>query len=249
MPDRQEYPRPKPWHEHAAAAPTSRWKRMIFKWDWRFQWVAHYLSRAALLDVAVNLGKLSALVAIVAYIYEYPDRIKQKHYQAWQVINTAQGKGGNGGRIEALQELNEDHQDLVGVNASGAFLQGVRLKKAILSRADLHAADLRDAVLWHAHLENSELDSANFRGADLRGTWLHGANLSEADLVGADLNGAHLDAANLEGSDLRNADLKGITWTQLKSVAEANVYGVREAPAGFVAWALAHGAVSKREEE
>jgi hypothetical protein len=249
MPDRQEYPRPKPWPEHAAAAPNSRWKKVIFKLDWRFQWVAHYLSRAALLDVAVNLGKMSTLVAVIAYIHEYPDHIKQKHYQAWQVINTAQSKGGNGGRIEALQELNEDHQDLVGVDASGAFLQGVRLKQAALSRADLHDADLRDAVLWRAHLENSELESANFRGADLQGAWLNGANLSQADLVGADLNDAHLDAADLEGADLRNADLKGITWSHVKSMRGANVYGVRNAPDGFVVWALAHGAVSMREQE
>jgi hypothetical protein len=27
---------------------------------------------------------------------EAGDRKKQKHYQAWQVINTAQGKGGSG---------------------------------------------------------------------------------------------------------------------------------------------------------
>jgi hypothetical protein len=222
---------------------------MIFKLDWRFQWIAHYLSRAALLDVAVNLGKLSTLVAVFAYIYEYPDRMKQKHYEAWQVINTAQSKGGSGGRIEAMQQLNEDHQDLVGVDVSGAFLQGVRLKKAVLSRADFHAADLRNAVLWHAHLENSDLESANFRGADLRGTWLEGANLTQADLVGADLSGARLDGVDLEGTDLRNADLKGITWTRLKSVAEANVYGIHNAPTGFLDWALTHGAVSKREEE
>jgi hypothetical protein len=249
MPDRQEYPRPKPWPEHAATAPASRWKKVIFKWDWRFQWIAHYLSRAALLDVVVNLGKLSTLVAVIAYIHEYPDRIKQKHYQAWQVINTAQGKGGNGGRIEALQELNEDHQHLVGVDASGAFLQGVRLKNANLSRADFHAADLRDAVLLHAHLERSDLESANFRGADLGGTWLGNANLSEADMVGADLSGAHLEGVDLEGADLRNANLKGVSWNNLKSVKGANLYGVQDAPSGFVNWAMTHGAVSQREDE
>jgi len=249
MPDRQEYPRPKPWPEHAVAAPASPWKKMLFKWDWRFQWVAHYLSRAALLDVAVNLGKLSALVAIISYIYEYPDRIKQKHYQAWQVINTAQGKGGSGGRIEALQELNEDHQDLVGVNVSEAFMQGIRLHKAVLSRADFHASDLRDAVLERSHLENAELAYTNFRRANLRETLLQGANLSQADLVDADLSGAHLDGADLEGADLRNTSLKGITWTRIRSTKDANVYGVRDAPAGFVNWALANGAVSKREDE
>jgi len=60
--------------------------------------------------------------------------VKQKHYQAWQVVNTAQGKGGSGGRIEALQELDQDGVPLVGVYVAGASLQGVRLPKAGLNR-------------------------------------------------------------------------------------------------------------------
>ncbi len=39
-------------------------------------------------------------MAVIFYFSESGDRLKQKHYQAWQVINTAQGKGGSGGRIE-----------------------------------------------------------------------------------------------------------------------------------------------------
>src|SRR6266699_3248514 len=71
--------------------------------------------------------------------FDWPDRQKQKHYQAWQVINTAQGKGGSGGRIEALHELNEDRVPLVGVNVSSSFLQGLKLKDASLVRADFSA--------------------------------------------------------------------------------------------------------------
>ena len=55
---------------------------------------------------------------------ESKDRIKQKHYQAWQVINSAQGKGGSSGRIDALEELHQDGVLLVGVDVSDAFLQG-----------------------------------------------------------------------------------------------------------------------------
>src|SRR5437867_1787758 len=31
---------------------------------------------------------------------------KASNYQAWTVVNSAQGKGGSGGRIDALQDLN-----------------------------------------------------------------------------------------------------------------------------------------------
>ena len=55
------------------------------------------------------------LLAVVSYFSESKDRIKQKHYQAWQVINSAQGKGGSGGRIDALEELHADGVPLVGV--------------------------------------------------------------------------------------------------------------------------------------
>ena len=55
-------------------------------------------------------GDFLGIGAVIFYFTESGDRRKQKHYHAWQVINTAQGKNGSGGRIEALQELNEDHQ-------------------------------------------------------------------------------------------------------------------------------------------
>ena len=92
------------------------------------------------------------MVAIIFYFSEAGDRKKQKHYQAWQVINTAQGKGGSRGRIEALQELNMDRIPLVGVDASGSFLQGVQLPRANLLRCDVHAAALRESNLQSSNL-------------------------------------------------------------------------------------------------
>ena len=70
------------------------------------------------------------LIAVIFYFADSGNRRKQKHYQAWPVINTAQGKGGSGGRIEALQELNADHVSLIGIEASGAFLQGLSIRRA-----------------------------------------------------------------------------------------------------------------------
>ena len=126
MPIRLHRKRPAPWSlrrqtfQHAWAAPL-----LAFEWFW--EWIAYILSNWAFLEVLEYLGSFSILIAVIFYFSESGDRLKQKHYQAWQVINTAQGKGGNGGRIEALQELNADGVPLVGVNASGAFLQGVVL--------------------------------------------------------------------------------------------------------------------------
>jgi len=184
------------------------------------------------------------LVAVIFYFAESGDRRKQKHYQAWQVINTAQGKGGSGGRIEALQELNDDRQPLVGLDAAGAFLQGVRLDGANLLRCNLEAADLRDSHLAAAELQYANLRVANFRSGDLHLAHLRDASLQDADLVGASLAGADLGSADLEDADLRNTDLAGTLWRDIKSIQGANIYGVRHPPDGFLPWALEHGAKS-----
>ena len=65
----------------------------------------------------------------------------------------------------------------------------------------------------------------------------------DIDLVGASLENANLQGADLSSADLRSASLKNINWKQIKSIAKANIAGVRGAPEGFLQWALAHGAL------
>lgn len=214
--------------------------------EWAFEWIAYGLSRWSFLEVLEYLGSLSILVGIIFYFSETGDRIKQRHYQAWQVINTAQGKGGSGGRIEALQELNADKVPLVGVNVASAFLQGVHLERANLLRADLSAADLRGSALRRADLTFANLQSTNLRGSDLENATLASANLTDSDLVGSNLTGAKLDNADLSSADLRNTNLQGIEWQHIAAVKSANVAGVRNAPEGFRQWALKNGAVEMR---
>ena len=129
------------------------------------------------------LGSFSVLVAVIFYFSESGDRLKQKHYQAWQVINTAQGKGGSGGRIEALQELDQDGVPLAGVDVSGAFLQGIRLPRAHLLRADLNAVDARNGDFQAADFTSANLHSGNFRESNLSGSNLRDADLGDADFV------------------------------------------------------------------
>lgn len=216
--------------------------------EYGMEWLAYVLSNWRFLEVLDYLSRFGVLVAVIFYFAEAGDRLKQKHYQAWQVINSAEGKGGNGGRIEAVEELNADGVSLVGVNLSSAFLMGVRLPKARLARADFDGADARHADLTGAAITDASLRSANLRGAKLGGASFAGSALSDVDLTGADLKNADLTGTTLENADLQNSDWEGVRWHSIQTIKGANILGVKNPPTGFVDWALAHGAISRNSE-
>jgi hypothetical protein len=156
-------------------------------------------------------------------------------YQAWQVINSAQGKGGSGGRVEALAALLRNGESLAGITLDDAWLEGVALPRGVLTRASLQ----------NANLARADLSGADLEGADLRGTNLVAADLRGARLRGADVRGARLSAAMLDGADL--ADLVG--WEDIRSLSHASIAALTRAPKGFVAFARAAGAVDAATRE
>jgi Pentapeptide repeats (8 copies) len=234
--------RPEPWSIRRQNL-KSRWTVPLWAFEWFWEWIAYFLGNWSFLEVLEYLGRFGVLIAVVFYFAESGNRLKQKHYQAWQVINTAQGKGGNGGRIEALQELNVDRIPLVGVDVSGAFLQGVHLQSAHLSRSNLSAADLRDSDLSSADMSDANLRSANCRACILRSADLERADLTDSDLVNADLTGADISGGTLANADLRNANLSNLKWRNSPNLKNANIFGVKNAPEGFASYALKQGAV------
>ncbi len=238
----QERQKPEAWQVRRESHGI-KWLRPLYALDWWLAWLAYALSHWVLLEVLEYLGTFSLLIAVVFYFAESGDRLKQKHYQAWQVINTAQGKGGSGGRLEALEELNADHVPLVGVDLSDAFLYGVKLKNAELPRSVFGSADLRNSSFESANLAYADFDSANLRGANLKHANLNHANLQNSDLVGADLSSAQLAGASLDSADLRNANLRGINWRFIKSARLCNLFGITGAPIEFIEWAKRNGAV------
>jgi len=233
--------RPAPWKTRKQSA--QKWLVPFIAIEWTSEWLAFVLSNWSFLEVLEYLSAFSVLVAVIFYFSESGDRIKQRHYQAWQVINTAQGKGGSGGRIEALQELNADKVPLVGVDVSSAFLQGLDLHNANLMRSDFSSADLRDSNLTSVDFTLANLNSANLRSATLDRAKFVQADLRGADMTDSKLAGADFSGATLDDADLRRADLKEIRWQHLKSLKRSNIAGVRNAPEGFVAWAMSNGAV------
>jgi len=190
--------------------------------------------------IAQVLAVVSVIVGVVFFYLESDDRQKAKHYQAWQVINAAQGKPGNGGRVKAMQDLNGDNASLAGVDISNATLRGINLEHA----------NLRDANFSGAHLYEANLSMTHLYKAKLLGAYLYEANLSGADLYDANLAEAELGLANLDGANLGSADLKDIKhWQQIKSIRNANIHDVNNPPDGFIEWAIENGAVRKEMRE
>ena len=243
---RETRQRPLAWRERINTVPS--WSVPFFALEWVWEWLAFLLSRWTFVVLLDYLGSLSVLVAVFFYFHDSDNRVKQRHYQAWQVINTAQGKGGSGGRIEALQELNDDGIALVGVDVSSAFLQGIHLGRARLLRSDFSAADVRNSDFKSADLQDSNLHSANFRQSSFQKASLAGAQIDDADLEGADLSDTDLSGAVFDNSDLRFVVLTNAKWREIEGIDGANVYGIRNAPDGFLEWALQHGAVQMKTD-
>src|SRR5258707_14831501 len=115
--------RPEPWNVRRQGLKRG-WTVPLWAFEWFCEWIAFALSNWSFLEVLEYLSSFGVLIAVIFYFGESGDRLKQKHYQAWQVINTAQGKGGNGGRIENLHELKPAGLSLVVVDCFGRFFPG-----------------------------------------------------------------------------------------------------------------------------
>ncbi len=181
----------------------------------------------AILEILRLLGNTTVLIAVIVFITEEPKRRNTATREAWQVINTASGKSGNGGRKEALEFLNSEpgrnpwlwlkweRQSLGGLEAPRARLYQVKLHNADLAGANLEEADLSESKLQRVYLWEANLRKANLTEADLRGSDLSRANLSGANLANANLEGAKLEKTNLQGAKYTHA---GTTLNTCKEV-------------------------------
>jgi uncharacterized protein YjbI with pentapeptide repeats len=239
-----ENKQPGTWQEWKKKHP--RWRPLwlwIFGWpEWRLERLVYWCQDVAFFEVLEFAGRASVLIALIVWISEASDREKQSHYRAWELINSARGSTGDGGRRDALQDLNKDGVVLSAAPLANAYLSAVQLPNASLINADLTRADLTKADLTRAKLSGTKLTEAKLSGAKLTEADLAGADLRGADLsitylmrrtdlrgdlsitylmVRADLSGANLTDANLTGAtlfraDLRGADLRGADLTRAK---------------------------------
>lgn len=162
--------------------------------------------------VGVLLASVALGIASVQLRSASVDQAKARRYQAWQAINQSQGKPGNGGRVEALEDLNADSISLAGIDlGGGAALEQIRLPGANLRGAKFPRAILKDAVFHSAHLEDVDLSDADLTRVDLRKAILKRSNLQHALLLEADLRGAVLYRTDFRYANLKRADFSGAT--------------------------------------
>lgn len=205
--------------------------------------MAQELDTFSMIDFFANVVKFWQIIIFVFGAYQFwasrrerlaSDKVRNEqaitdsNYQAWQVVNSAQGKGGSGGRIDALANLLKNGQSLAGLNVDGAWLEGI----------DLRGANLQHASFRHANLQGALFDGANLKRVSFEGANLTAASFEGAYFQGAEMNGARLSAANLMKADL--ADLVG--WREIQSISYARLNDIQRAPAGFRDWARQNGA-------
>jgi Pentapeptide repeats (8 copies) len=229
------------------------------------------VARCGIAKAIVFAGQLGIVFALISYVYSCRERKQAKEYQAWQLIVLSHMKSGDAGRKDALEALNADGVSMYGVDVCcNAYLDGIRLVNGRLNRAvfrlarldngDFRRADLRDADFEGARIDGGNFEGADLTGAMLKGAWLRGADLRHAkldrikaqfaDLSDANLEEAIFSRARLRKTDLRHARLAKVTgWESLGDMTLANVYGIIDAPDGFLELAHRKGAVEIEDSE
>jgi len=249
---------PPEWSEFGKGA--SRWMRPFLYVEWLTEHAVARLDRWAFVELVRIVAGLSVVWAGLTYACSADDRRidaerrrKANHYQAWQVINSARGSPGNGGRVDAIHDLYADTQSLQGIDLRHAYLDGLNVPLANFRAAILDSGivDFRngrglDAANLHGNHAriSGELNGANFFEASLEGAVLWGS-LCGVDFRRADLQRARiyarLDWTTFRAADLRNAAI-GLVNDYLPAIQTvdfrgANVFGlhVQRDPAGLVA--------------
>lgn len=185
-------------------------------------------------DLLQILASFGIVWSAIVYITGGDDRRNAANIAAWQVMNAAQGKAGNGGRAEALRVLIDGGEVLANINLDSAWIGF-----ADLSEGYLRGAKMRGVQLYGGNLRNAFLNEADLSEAKLWNVDLRDASLGFVRLKSADLFQANLEGADFASADLTNAELRDIrNWHKIKCFTGANIAGIRRAPAGFREWAI-----------
>lgn len=199
--------KPPPWKLRLHGLENSRFRLLrsigrTLEWfcAWPVYWWATFAWTRLVALVATGVATIWVIFAAFKYTTSGGQRKKQQIYQAWEVINSAVGITGSGGRRQALEDLRALGARLDGVDVAGASLSMVDLDSASLRKGSMGSAFLDSALFRYASSEDvdysrSDLSQADFLGAHLQHADFRGAQASRAMFEGADLTGARFELA------------------------------------------------------
>jgi uncharacterized protein YjbI with pentapeptide repeats len=207
----------------------SFWSQTRKQFDKFSDWLKTSNSAANVIRVAEVLGKLTIFVGIITFIVETPERSRERHYQAWQLLNGATGHRGEAGRSIALDVLIRDHQEIRRLDLSNADLRNFDLRSALMPSIIVnHDASFFNVDFscrggfrleeyyvptfrwcWESHLENgtfeaSEINKANFNDANLADSKFGAIPESTLDRIAAYITESSFDRAILSRMQFHN---------------------------------------------
>jgi len=200
----------------------SWWKAPLYRFEKSVEKFSQFLDEMDLFRVIGKLTSLSIILGVITFLAEIPQRAerqateqKRANYEAWQIVRTNQEQTANGGRVDAIQDLNKRNVNLSGLDVEKAILIGIDLEGA-----ELVAATFRDGVLFQANLQNANLDGVDFRNVDMRRANLRNTRLWDANFEGANLENVNFAGAELyqppRGGPANFQGAKGLTPEQIK---------------------------------
>lgn len=172
------------------------------------------------------LAKLSILVAIATWIFEIPNRgrdrenlRKAKIFRAWELIALSEVQSGSTIKKLPLEELNSEGVDLRNLTLDWSFLNGVQLP----------GASLDFSTLWNSDLTGANLKGASMRYCDIVDTKIGSADMSHCNFSFSLLNGLNFSNANLQDTTfsmalLWDCDLSQALGLQMAQLTNAVVF-------------------------
>ena len=214
--------------------------------EWILETTVDWLGRWAIIDLIRIIGSLSLVWVAYSYLTSADERksaaesqLKSKHYQAWQMINSAVGMKSDSGRRSAIQDLLADGVSLYGIDLSKSMMAGLNIQGANIADSNFREAELSDACFRRTYAV----------GADFTGSTLHSANFDYSELSDSSFKDGQFIGATFEGADLSYSDLRDAILPEgirrAKSIKGANIYRASfpATDSNLIDWALAGGAV------
>jgi uncharacterized protein YjbI with pentapeptide repeats len=173
-----------------------------------------------------SLGKLAIFIAIISYIIEYPNREKQRYYQAWQAINSARMSTGDGGRRKAIGDLIDMNNDLRGIDLTNATIEGFDLRGVFMPDSHFNSASISDTLFsckpsMMALMRSCQrtVMTGAFFGTDTQE--ISGTNnqltvkITNNHFESSQMNGTTLQNAILEKNIFEDADMESVYFSSV----------------------------------